>query len=371
MENFCGKCGCETDKKTGLCTNCDAAALEGVKESNAKKKISKKLIILPIILVSMIAIIIAGLSPMMHIIKRPSAEDNILYTNNAVNGNYAVVVDNELWYLSEPESEYIINKMKLPDNKSKEIITTDFFPEDLYVSGNKIYFNTGFMSGSIDSINSKLESTDGSSLNTVMPYYYDGYCYYEYLEKSGEHGLFVGKNETTGKKIIDVPPTRIIPFGKYVFFISEAGEYNNIENSWFGMWRMDKNGDNLTQILDYCPKYLVSDGNLIYYTNENDYLVSADMDGNIIKNYDIHISNGLNVKDGIIYYSDFNDEGIFSLDKNGEEKKIISGIVQGIILSDDYIVYFNGNEICCAEMDGSKIYNIINLDMYDYSRRYH
>ncbi len=41
MGNFCGKCGNEIDKKTGLCPNCDAAALEKVQEVNTKKSLKK------------------------------------------------------------------------------------------------------------------------------------------------------------------------------------------------------------------------------------------------------------------------------------------------------------------------------------------
>lgn len=38
---YCGKCGSEIDKKTGLCPNCDAAALEKVTEANTKKSLKK------------------------------------------------------------------------------------------------------------------------------------------------------------------------------------------------------------------------------------------------------------------------------------------------------------------------------------------
>lgn len=38
---YCGKCGSEIDKKTGLCPNCDAAALEKVQEVNTKKLLKK------------------------------------------------------------------------------------------------------------------------------------------------------------------------------------------------------------------------------------------------------------------------------------------------------------------------------------------
>lgn len=38
---YCGKCGSEIDKKTGLCPNCDAAALQTVQEVNNKKSLKK------------------------------------------------------------------------------------------------------------------------------------------------------------------------------------------------------------------------------------------------------------------------------------------------------------------------------------------
>lgn len=41
MANFCGKCGSEIDKKTGLCPKCDADALEKLQEVNAKKSLKK------------------------------------------------------------------------------------------------------------------------------------------------------------------------------------------------------------------------------------------------------------------------------------------------------------------------------------------
>lgn len=41
MAKFCGKCGSEIDKKTGLCPNCDATALEKVTEANTKKSLKK------------------------------------------------------------------------------------------------------------------------------------------------------------------------------------------------------------------------------------------------------------------------------------------------------------------------------------------
>lgn len=41
MNKFCGKCGNEIDKNTGLCPNCDAAALDKVQEVNTKKSLKK------------------------------------------------------------------------------------------------------------------------------------------------------------------------------------------------------------------------------------------------------------------------------------------------------------------------------------------
>lgn len=38
---YCGKCGSEIDKKTGLCPNCDTSALDKVQEANTKKSLKK------------------------------------------------------------------------------------------------------------------------------------------------------------------------------------------------------------------------------------------------------------------------------------------------------------------------------------------
>lgn len=40
-KRYCGKCGSEIDKNTGLCPNCDATALEKVYEANTKKSLKK------------------------------------------------------------------------------------------------------------------------------------------------------------------------------------------------------------------------------------------------------------------------------------------------------------------------------------------
>ncbi len=367
---YCGKCGTEVQNNVAFCPNCGNPVQAVTTDIKVKHKVNKKIIIFSIIFVIVIAIIIVGINPVMHILKRPSNEEKIIYVNNMVNGKYATTVGNELWYIAEPDSEYTIYKMNLPTGKAKEVFETSFEPNDFYVENLEVQFNTGFIGGSIDVISNKIKCTEGEPFNNTQPIYHDNYVYTECSKNTDEKGLFVSKNGKSEKQILDIIPNRIIPFNDYVFFISSADVYNDKDNEWKGTWRMDADGDNIIQILEYCPKYLVSDGNLIYYTDENDYLVSADMDGKIIKEYKEHIGDGLNIKDGIIYYSGPYEDGIYSLDSEENKDKITYGKAQGIILANDYIVYHNGQEICCLDLENKENYIISEYDIYDYSNIY-
>lgn len=372
---YCGKCGTEVNNGVAFCPFCGSKLQTVIEEApKAKEKtsihINKKIIVIPIVIIGLIALIIAGYSPVMHIIQKPTKEDEIIFANNTINGKFAVTIGNEMWYISETDNENYINKIKLPDGKSKEIFKPIFEPEDFYVHKQKIYFNTGFMSGNIDPINNKVKHTDDDDINYAKSIYYKGYTYSESSLDGGDNGLFVSKNGKNEKKIIDIRPNRIVPFNDYIFFMSSADIYNDEENKWKGLWRMDLDGENIIQILDYSPKYLVSDGTLIYYTNEDDYLISADMDGKVVKEYNEHIGDGLNIKDGIIYFSGPYEDGIYALGSDGSKTKIVYGIAQGIILADDYIVYYDGSNICCTDLNGENSYKISEYDIFDYSDIY-
>lgn len=372
---YCGKCGKEVKEGIAFCPYCGSKQQAAIQEPTTeikkpKANINKKVLIIPIVIIGLLALIIAGYNPLIHIIQKPSKEDEIIFANNTINGKFAVTVGDEMWYLSEIENDHYIIKVKLPKGKSKEVFKTVFEPDDFYVHNQKIYFNTGFMTGNIDVINNKVKHSDDDEINYNKPIYYKGYTYSESSINGNENGLYVSQKGKNEKEVIDIRPDRIVPFNDYVFFMSSADIYNDEENKWKGLWRMDLNGENIIKILDYKPKYIVSDGNLIYYTNEDDYLVSADIDGNVVKEYNEHIGDGLNIKDGVIYFSGPYEDGIYALDSEGNKTKIIYGIAQGIILADNYIVYYDGSSICCADLNGENTYKIAEYSIFDYSDIY-
>ena len=91
---YCGKCGTEVQNNVAFCPNCGNPVQAVTTDIKVKHKVNKKIIIFSIIFVIVIAIIIVGINPVMHILKRPSNEEKIIYVNNMVNGKYATTVGN-------------------------------------------------------------------------------------------------------------------------------------------------------------------------------------------------------------------------------------------------------------------------------------
>lgn len=363
MGNFCGKCGSPIDVNTGVCPNCNVSI-----DAKAVPKKPLKLLkfVVPAVALVLIVCIISAIITNINL--KISDEDKIIFANNMENASYATYDGKHLYYVvvgpsDDGNSHEYIYRMKLPVGKTKEIAEFSFFPEAMYVDGDTIHYENGFASGTISRKNGKNTYIDADGFNEENTIYFNDKCYYFRTEEEG-YGIYIGEKFGEGKKVSDVVVTRAYPCGEYIYLFSSYSSYDNIENTNFGTWRMKLDGSELTQILDYCPEYFVSDGNKLYFKSKEHFLIISDLDGKNQERTSTQIGDGLNVKDGVIYFEDYAETGIYIMTESPLKDLVVSGDVTGIVLAGDYIVYYSNKNICVATIDGSNIKTISEIGSY-------
>ncbi len=366
MGNFCGKCGTPIDPNTGICPNCNKKVDD---IQNNKRRISPiKLLKFAIPAIAVLLIICIVSSIITSIGLKISDKDRVIFANNMENASYATYDGKYLYYLvigpsDDGKSHEYIYRIKLPDGKAKKIAEFSFSPDSLYVDKKTIHYENSFASGTINRKNGENTYIDAEGFNQSNTIYINDKCYYFKTEEDG-YGVYIGKEYGKGEKVSDIVVSRAYPCGEYIYLFSSYTKYDNKENTNFGTWRMKLDGSELTQVLRFCPEYFVSDGEKLYFKSDDEFLVISNLDGTNQERTTTQIGNGLNVKDGIIYFEDYEETGIYSMTESPLKELVVSGDVTGIVLADDYLVYYSNNNICIAAIDGSSTKTISDIGSY-------
>lgn len=297
----------------------------------------------------------------------PETYDSFIFANNMENASFATYDGKYIYYLEDISdgvfSETLIHRIQLPDGESKKIASTSFVPEAMYVEKDTIHYEHAFSSGTINCKTGKSKETDEELFNNANTLYYNDMCFYFCSEES-ETGIYIGEQYGKGEKVSDVVVARAYPCGDHIYLFSSYTSVNGIDNPNQGTWKMNLDGSELTKILDYCPEYFVSDGKNLYFKDQDDCLVISDLNASNQDVTSIQIGDGLNIKDGVIYFEDYDETGIYSMVDSPICDLVVAGDVTGIVLADDHIVYYSEEKIWVATIDGLSVNAISYIGDY-------
>lgn len=353
---YCGNCGKEITDTTIFCPECGARNETARVQPKSTNPQAKKPVKLGIIVVVIIALTFIGVKVFSYIQSIPSEEEIQMAANNLQNG--AVVASDGKWIYYNNDG---LCKTRLKDSSKKSVVSKDICAENMFFIGNNLYYYTfpGYYVLDGD------KGTDlGLSVFAKDCIQYDGSKFYvtgmANYEDGGVYSCKAG-NTKEGKKLSGIHPTRLLLQGEYLYVISGFNSIDDIPNENYGTWRMNKNGKGLIKIFDYCPNYLVFSGDKMYYTNEEQTICSADLDGSKEVIFEGAVANsGLNVSKDYIFYIAFDTHGIQRMDKNGSNKVTLNYAKSGKLnIVGDWIFYEKQNydyvyEIYMMRFDGSE-----------------
>ena len=315
---YCGNCGQKIADSATFCPEC-GTKIEGTRKNVKHKERdpnTKKLMKLGVIGAAIIAVTCIGLKVFSYIQSIPS-EAEIQMASNNIQNDSLVASDGKWIYYNDSG----LCKMRLKDGSKQSVISSDIDAEHMFYIGNNLYYYTfpGYyvLDGETGEDLGFSVFTESCIQSDGSKFYVTGWSNYE---DGGVYSCKVGSTEK-GTKISDIHPTRLLLQGDYLYVISGFGSINDMPNENYGTWRMNKNGKDLISIFDYCPHYIVFSGDKMFYTNENDMLCSANLDGsNELVFEGADVGNGLNVTDDYILYIASDTHTIFRIDKDGGNK---------------------------------------------------
>lgn len=327
---YCGNCGKQIKDDAAFCPECGHATSAAV--STQKRKIPKVAFIgagAVLLLLILVLVITSGA-------KAPSEEQIRISSNNLNNGGLVATDGKWLYYTGEG-----LVKERLDDGEKYTVISDEIHPEHYLYWGNSLYYYTfpGYY---------KLKGNSGEDLGfsvfTEGCIQFDGKNYY--VTGSGNYdggGVFSAKASDIekAKNIADIHPTEILSNGEYLYLISGFGSINDAPNLNYGTWRIDKDGKNQIELMDYCPSYIVFSEDRIYYTNEDHLLCSMDFDGENEEIFDdVYVGSGLNVADGYIFYVDRDSDNIYRMNEDGSDKTRLNTTRSGNInIAGKWLIY--------------------------------
>lgn len=326
--------------------------LKQKKITKLQKKIAKAVIAVAVaIIVSFI-----GVKVFYYIQKSiPSEKEIRTAANNLQNGAWVASDGKWLYYGNNG-----LYKMRLDDGKRQSVILddNDIYPQHMFCVGKNVFYFDAMKYHTLDGTEEKDLEFSIFTENCIQ---YDGKNFYVTgLGNYEENGIYVVESDNTDKftKISDISPTRLLLQGDYLYAISGFGSVNYESNENYGTWRMDKDGKNAILILDYCPKYMVFSEDKIYYTNEDNIICSANLDGSDETIFEsVVTTDGLNVSDDYIFYIDYDTKRICRMDKDGSNKTEINYNQSDYLdVIEDWIFYENkddGNKYYKMNFDGS------------------
>lgn len=351
---FCGNCGKEIENNATFCPECGAkveTAKTG-KEKSVNPNI-KKYARLAIALLAALAIVIIGVKVFSYIQSIPSNEEIQMAANNVQNG--ALVASDGTWIYYNDSG---LCKMKLKNGTKQTVVSSDIYAEHMFYIGSNLYYYTfpGYyaLDGSVGEDLGFSIFTENCIQSDGKKFYVTGSSNYD---DGGVYSANVG-NTKKGTKISDIHPTRLLLQGDYLYIISGFGSINDMPNENYGTWRIKTNGKDEVSIFDYCPSYLVFSGDMMYYTNEDRMICSANLDGsNEMVFEDAIVNGGLNVSEDFIFFISSGSQTIYRMNKDGSGMMELNNDRSGSLnIVGEWIFYENQDydyEIYKMSFDGS------------------
>lgn len=351
---FCGNCGKEIENNATFCPECGAkveTAKTG-KEKSVNPNI-KKYARLAIVILAALAIVIIGIKVFSYIQSIPSDEEIQMATNNVQNG--ALVASDGTWIYYNDSG---LCKMKLKNGAKQTVVSSDIYAEHMFYIGGNLYYYTfpGYyaLDGSSGEDLGFSVFTENCIQSDGKKFYVTGFSNYE---DGGVYSTNAG-NTKKGTKISDIHPTRLLLQGDYLYIMSGFGSINDMPNENYGTWRIKTNGKDEVSIFDYCPSYLVFSGDMMYYTNEDRMICSANLDGsNETVFEDAIVNGGLNVSEDYIFFISSGSQTIYRMNKDGSGMMELNTDRSGSLnIVGEWIFYENQDydyEIYKMSFDGS------------------
>lgn len=226
------------------------------------------------------------------------------------------------------------------------------FPSIL-VDGDDLYYEGADYLQKLNQHDLSTETTEFSTITDAF-FFTNGQCAFT----RPLYGLLLPCNNEDGYiEVTEFSVDEVIAYGEYWFCI--AYRYNNSKNP--GVWRVDKDGKNVVQILSTATKVYGWKDQLFFVNNDFE-LCSCDFEGNLIKNYntklDCSIGSfmkpvGLTIYGDYIYYVG-RDRCLFRMTIDGKNEQKLTDIhCEGPVIADEWILYSSGNSMFKVHLDGT------------------
>ncbi len=333
---YCGNCGKKIEDGVAFCPECGRpTSTNNLPQKSQGRKFPKPIIVGAVIVIVALVVVFSFLSGD----KAPSEEQIRISSNNLVNGG--LIASDGKWLFYNGEEGLV--KERLEDGEKQTIISDEIYGDHFLYWGNNLYYFSFSDYYKLTGNASEGESL-GFSIFTDKCLQFDGKNYFATgMGTYDTGGIYSVKSNNIEKSelIADIHPTQILSNGEYLFVISGYGSINDKPNENYGTWRMDKDGKNQIQLLDYCPSYMVFSEDKIYYTDEDRILCSMDFDGKNEESYDgVYVGSGLNVADSYIFYVDRESSNIFRMNIDGSDKmRLNTNDSDGINIAGNWLIY--------------------------------
>lgn len=237
--------------------------------------------------------------------------------------NFGLSAESNGWIYYTNQSDYQrIYKMRIGDSSGQKL-SDDPYASHLNVVGDWIYY--------VDSEGGLCRmKTDGSQLALMTNYPVD------FMQASSDYIYFLADYERgDGTKTKELH--RIKPDGSgdeaLLWYLSSSWDYSIIDNDiYYLYWDATTQTQTLkkrasSDILKNVDKFVIS-YNHIYYINHVDKCIyKADMDGNNIIKITSDTAKGLNVSNGIIYYTNTSDNNkLYKITTDGKDNSIAADV---------------------------------------------
>lgn len=338
---YCNKCGKVIDEQIGYCSCCESAS--------SNKKPRKSAIVWAVRIIAILCLVgslFCGISYYREPITIETIDTLGIVSNNLQNGGY-VSGDSQYHYYFD---ETGLVRAEADNNLQSETIyqTNNIFGLNrnwVYVYSNNVFF------ADTDRVYYKAQddSFSGITGNGMFECFFAETPTAHYV---GTYGSQTGKYPLMycGVQIADIPAERLCQYGLKLYVFS--GEVTNgLDNDRIGLWQVDLDGGNPTQLLDFCPEYFVVWGEQAFFTN-GEKLYISNVDGSNAQHLpDISVSGGLNVDSNYIYYVEAETGAIVRINKNGKNRKqLTQDNCSSIIILDNWMYYLrriDGNTHLC------------------------
>lgn len=343
---YCNKCGRKIDEQTRRCDYCESVSDTNVHKSSQNTGLFWMLRIFAVLCA--VVSLSCGISYFLEPVSIETIDTLSIVSNNLQNGGHATADEQYHYYFNETG----LVRAEIDNDLMPETIyqTDNFFGLDrnwVYAYSDKIFF------ADTERIYCRTAEDvySGIRANEMFRFFFaeDPKTYYC---GSQTEPYPLTYNDV---QIANIPAETVCQYGLKLYIFS-GDVTNGVENTKIGLWQVDLDGGNPTQLLDFCPEYFVVWGEQAFFTNgEKVYVSNADgTDPQLLQN--ISVSGGLNVDEKYIYYVDAESGAIFRTNKNGKNsKRLTLEDCSSIVILDNWMYYLRwesgATHLCRMNLD--------------------